>query len=109
MKRRSTSSHGSDKSQEGAKGKLEKRMITFEYAGLDCFMSAAGQKPQKQALTGPSKPSSRQLPKPEPPKEKEEQKSPFSQLRIPRRNRGKVPSNSHQAFNNSILLLEYEN
>jgi hypothetical protein len=109
MKRRSTSSHGSDKSQEGAKGKQEKRMITFEYGGLDCFMSSASQKPQKQSLPNPSKPSSRQLPKPDTPKEKEEQKSPFSQLRIPRLNRGKVPSNSHQAFNNSILLLEYEN
>ena len=108
MKRRSTSSHGSDKSQEGAKGKPEKRMITFEYAGLDCFMSAASQKPQKQALTGPSKPSSRQLPKIDPPKEKEEHKSPFSQWKIPRRNRGKLPPNS-QAFNNYILLLEYEN
>lgn len=28
---------------------------------------------------------------------------------MPRRNKGKVPSNSQQAFNNSILLLEYEN
>lgn len=40
---------------------------------------------------------------------KEEQKNNFSQLRVPRRNKGKVPSNSQQAFNNSILLLEYEN
>ena len=72
-------------------------------------MSSSSQKQQKQAPTTTSKPSSRQLTKQDPPKEKEEQKSPFAQLRIPRRNRGKVPSNSQQAFNNSILLLEYEN
>ena len=72
-------------------------------------MSSSSQKQQKQAPIATSKPSSRQLTRQDPPKEKEEQKSPFSQLRIPRKNRGKVPSNSHQAFNNSILLLEYEN
>jgi hypothetical protein len=72
-------------------------------------MSCSSQKQQKQAPTTTSKPFSRQLTKQDAPKEKEEQKSQFSQLRIPRRNRGKVPSNSQQAFNNSILLLEYEN
>ena len=66
-------------------------------------MSSSSQRQQKLA----PKATSRQQPKPCPPKE--EQKSPFSQLRVPRRNRGKVPSNSYQAFNNSILLLEYEN
>lgn len=72
-------------------------------------MSSSSQKQQKQAPPAGSKASSRQLPKAYAAKEKEEQRSPFSQLRIPRRNRGKVPSNSYQAFNNSILLLEYEN
>lgn len=72
-------------------------------------MSSSSQKQQKEIPAPASKQTARQQPKPYPFKEKEEQKSPFSQLRIPRRNRGKAPSNSQQAFNNSILLLEYEN
>ena len=35
-------------------------------------------------------------------------KSPYSQLRVPRRNRGKLSSKSQQVFTNKILLLEYE-
>lgn len=73
-------------------------------------MSTTSQKQQKHTPTANSK----QISKPQPPKaelqkEKEEKKNGFSQLRIPRRNRGKMTSNSQQAFNNSILLLEYEN
>ncbi len=73
-------------------------------------MSSSSQKQPKLTPTAISK----QTPKPQPTKadlqkEKEEKKNGFSQLRIPRRNRGKITSNSQQAFNNSILLLEYEN
>jgi hypothetical protein len=71
-------------------------------------MSSTSQKQQKNTPPANSKHNSRLPPtKVDPPKEKEEQKNPFSQLRIPRRNRGKATLNSQQAFNNSILLLEY--
>lgn len=85
-------------------------MITFEYTGLDCFMSSSSQRLQKNTPTAKTKPNPRPpQTHPEPPKDKEELKSAFSQIRIPRRNRGKTTNNSQQAFNNSILLLEYEN
>jgi hypothetical protein len=73
-------------------------------------MSSSSQKQQKNTPTANSKLTSRlQQAKVEQTKEKEEVKNNFSQLRVPRRNKGKVASNSQQAFNNSILLLEYEN
>ena len=40
-------------------------------------------------------------------KNKEEKKTSFSQIKVPRKNKGIVTSKNNQAFNNSLLLLEY--
>lgn len=37
-----------------------------------------------------------------------ERSNPFAALKVPRKNRGKIITNSKNAFNNSLLLLEYE-
>jgi CRISPR/Cas system-associated protein endoribonuclease Cas2 len=107
MRKRSTSSQGSDKSQE-APIKRDKKLVTFEYHQLDCFMSASSQKFQQSSTNTHNKRISHQQPdQTNIKKEKVEEKNSFSQLRVPRRNRGKIASNSQQAFNNFILLLEY--
>lgn len=38
-------------------------------------------------------------------KNKEEKKASFSQIKVPRKNKGMVTSKNNQAFNNSLLLL----
>jgi hypothetical protein len=71
-------------------------------------MSTSTQRTQKSTTLAKPKCTERaKIEKKEVVEEKEELKNTFSQLRITRRNRGKATSNSRQAFNNSILLLEY--
>ena len=44
MKKRSSSSHGSDKSLDAPPVAKEKKFITFDYQGLSCFTGNKSQK-----------------------------------------------------------------
>ena len=106
MKKRSCSSQGSDKSVE-CPPKKEIKYITFDYNNnLQCFITSSSQALNKPPSTHKDKP-----PKPNPPllapSPSHDKQSPLAQLRVPRKNREKIASNSKPAFNNSILLLEY--
>jgi hypothetical protein len=109
MKKRSSSSHGSDHSQERVPLKPNKKIVTFDYHQLDCFMSTPTTTTHRNLPPNPNHSKLATLPPETLPAKKEEQGSPFSHLRVPRRNRGKILPCSQRAFNNSILLLEYEN
>lgn len=102
MKKSRTSSQGSEKSRETPK--RERKLVTFEFKQLGCFMSTTNKTHKIAASNLPTladkpKASINHL------TEEKRERNTFSQLRVPRRNRGKMPSNSRQAFNNSILLL----
>jgi len=108
MKKRSCSSH-SEKSSDGPPFAKEKKFITFDYKNLACFMSSNSGtlktpnsrplKKEKKMKTNPSPLAQSSL---------TERPNPFAALKVPRKNRGKVITNSKNAFNNSLLLLEYE-
>lgn len=81
--------------------------MAFDYSNnkLQCFITSSTQNlskaPRKcdQLKTNPTLLA---------PKPSHEKTSPLSQLRVPRKNRGRLTSNSKNAFNNTLLLLEYE-
>lgn len=107
MKKRSCSSHGSDKSVEPPR--KDKKFITFDYNNnLQCFITSSSQALPK-ASTAPLKRDKRLKTNPPlvPPSTPHDKHSPLALLRVPRYNKGKLTSNSKNAFNNSVLLLEY--
>lgn len=109
MKKRSCSSHGSDKSLEPPSRK-EKKFITFDYNNnLQCFITSSSQALPK-ASTVPIKRDKTLKTNPSlmAPSAYQEKHSPLAMLRVPRYNKGKMASKCKNPFNNSVLLLEYE-
>lgn len=109
MKKRSCSSHGSEKSAEGGSSKREKKekFVAFDYSNnkLQCFITSSSQnlpKTQKKRDTLQTNPGLLAT------QTSCDKTSPLSQLRVPLKNRGKLVSNRKNPFNNSVLLLEYE-
>lgn len=105
MKKRSCSSHGSDKSVEPPSFCKEKKLIRFHYEDLHLFVgnnsqniesSHKGSKKDKKLRTNSSLLAHSQS---------SDAHNQLAGLRVPRSKKGKVVSNSKQAFNSSLLIL----
>ena len=109
MRKRSHNSTNSDRSLEAVTPHNSKQLITFNYGhNLDPFIAPpppikphSGRNKKIAALAQPH-------PKTRRSRDKERTISPYSHLRVVRKNRGKLTSKSQQVFTNKILLLEYE-
>jgi hypothetical protein len=108
MKKRSCSSH-SEKSSDGPCFAKDKKLITFVYNHLACFI-ATNSTNLKTQTSRPLKKEKKMKTNPSPLAQSSmtERTNTFAALKVPRKNRGKIITNSKNAFNNSLLLLEYE-
>lgn len=101
MKRRSNSSQESDKSKESAPSRKSHK-FTFDFNNnIECFLSTSQRKINHSH--SPSHQSSTKLAA-----ESSASRHKELSLSVPRKNRGVPASSNQQAFNNKILLLEYE-
>lgn len=106
MKKRSCSSHGSDKSLEAPSFRKDKKLISFDFKNnIQPFIGHNG--PPKQQVIKQLKREKRMKTNPAPlnhsaSSDKQHQ---ISQLRVVRSRKGKIPSNSKSTFNESLFFL----